>query len=170
MQREDNKDTVTTVTGVDLANGRDETMLSIYEDGALVRTVGPVTMVAAKNREPGAGTPIVFREKMDLTEHNPHPIAAAFERGDHPTLPQPVPEVRHELAGVGEQVHYTRHIPRGATALDRDGRRFAVWPDGTHGYTRATRCAPGLSSHSFGPYTIERVGLTVAQCDEAVLG
>lgn len=151
MQREDNKDTVTTVTGVDLANGRDETMLSIYEDGALVRTV-------------------VFREKMDLTEHNPHPIAAAFERGDHPTLPQPVPEVRHELAGVGEQVHYTRHIPRGATALDRDGRRFAVWPDGTHGYTRATRCAPGLSSHSFGPYTIERVGLTVAQCDEAVLG
>lgn len=89
-------------------------------------------------------------------------------RGDHPGFA--VPEVRHELAGVGEQVHYTRHIPRGATALDRDGRRFAVWPDGTHGYTRATRCAPGLSSHSFGPYTIERVGLTVAQCDEAVLG
>lgn len=97
-------------------------------------------------------------------------ISEAPPRGDHPTLPHPVPEVRHELAGVGEQVHYTRHIPRGATALDRDGRRFAVWPDGTHGYTRATRCAPGLSSHSFGPYMIERVGLTVAQCDEAVLG
>lgn len=71
------------------------------------------------------------------------------------------PQKRHDT---------TRTLPRGSACADRYGKTFVVWPDGSHGYDAASRVGPGYSSHSFGPYTVLRDGLTAEQCDDIAAG
>lgn len=71
------------------------------------------------------------------------------------------PQKRHDT---------TRTLPRGSACADRYGKTFVVWPDGSHGYDTASRIGAGYSSHSFGPYTVLRDGLTAEQCDDIAAG
>lgn len=66
--------------------------------------------------------------------------------------------------------HTTRTLPRGSACADRYGKTFVVWPDGSHGYTKATRVRSGYSSFNFAPYTVLREGLTERQCDDIAAG
>lgn len=70
-----------------------------------------------------------------------------------------------KILKVPTQHHFTGTLPRGCIASDRYGKPFLVWPDGSYGYDKASRCPRHLGAYNFGPYTVLREGLTEEQCD-----
>lgn len=109
-------------------------------------------------------------EMLPLQDSDPDPIVASFEP-DPDRISFAGPPADRELTTEPQKRHdTTRTLPRGSACADRYGKTFVVWPDGSHGYDAASRVGPDYSSHSFGPYTVLRDGLTAEQCDDIAAG
>lgn len=76
------------------------------------------------------------------------------------TSPPPTPGPR----SPGSQQNDVKALPLGSIAIDCNGDKLVVWPDGSYGRPDGPRIPATIASSTFAPYTIVEVGLTAEQC------
>jgi len=99
-----------------------------------------------------------------LPPTDPDDLDFSLGMGDRATTPIPTEGDPLPPPVVGSRFTHVSVLPRGCVASDSNGRAVVVHPDGRYHRVGGPQIPATIDSTTFGPYRVEVVDLTEAEC------